>query len=192
MNEVVSLISDYSGIILGIIIPVIVFILCQIFKGNKEFHKILKTYPNIKDSILNDKNFIQNNNIILNLTDDKDKQISFIIKKYSKDFDDYLLKYEKELDDFQVKIEKFNIKSVKFKRKLIKIYIDEIIRLLNNKSAFITYDITIENVSTNPQIKHNISSKSKMWTSFNYINTLNYLQDEKEKDKLYLCKKLNF
>lgn len=155
---------------------IITFFINILFKRNKEFIQILKSFPLVsKDEI---------NNIGIN----SDKYYSE--KNIPKWFTDFLNDKKSSIDEFLAKLENFNCSKLKFNKKEITNFCENTIRLLKTRS----YDLEIsgyldlEGNLTNLTINTN----EFKWIAFNYLAVYNIINDKKKINKLYICRFLNF
>lgn len=147
-----------------------------LFRQNIEFHKILKSFPLISENKIN--------NGTKSTTD------LFTNIQISKEFTEFVETKRGELDEFLANLEKFNVSKLIFKKKEILSFINNAKRLLTPKSSNIQIDATID-VNTG-EVNTKMSGKSIEWCAFNYIMVVKIMKDQKNIDKLYVCKILNF
>lgn len=141
-----------------------------VFKQNIEFHKILQSFPLIS------KNRIEEGT--------KTTIDMFTNIQISEEFTDFVETKRGDLDEFLAKLEKFDETKLRFKKKEIISYINNIKRLLVSKSANIQFEI---NEATTKTV-----GKQFEWCAFNYIIVDKIMKEQKQLDKLYVCKILNF
>ena len=170
------------GIILTIVglfgIPSLYFgIRNFIFKQNIEFHKILKSFPLISENRINEGS--------------KTTVDIFTNIQISKELTEFVETKRGEVDEFLAKLEKFDETKLLFKKKEITSFILNIKRLLTSKAANIQVEATLN--LTTKEITTEITGKPFEWTAFNYIMVDKITkEEEKQVDKLFICKILNF
>lgn len=170
------------GIIITIIglfgIPSLYFgIKSVLFKQNIEFHKLLQSFPLISDNRINGG--------IKTTTND-----NFTKKQISKELTDFVDSKKGELDEFLARLEKFDVSKLKFKKKEITYFINNIKRLLMSKSSNIQIELSLEFKPSRVTTK--TSSKSFEWCASNYSMVSGVMDDQKQVNKLFICKMLNF
>lgn len=147
-----------------------------VFKQNIEFHKILQSFPLISENRIDDGT--------------KTTIDTFTNIQISKEFSEFVETKRGELDEFLAKLERFDESKLRFKKKEITSFINNTKRLLTSKAANIQIEATL-NIATK-EITTNTSGKSFEWSAFNYIMVDKIMKEEKQVDKLYVCKFLNF
>lgn len=147
-----------------------------IFKQNIEFHKILQSFPMISENRINDGS--------------KTTTDQLTNMKISKELTDFVDNKKGEFDEFLAKLEKFNVSKLRFKKQEITDFINNIKRLLTSKAANIKMDLYLD-YKTN-KITTNTSSEAIEWCAFNYIMVDKIMKDQKEVNKLFVCKIFNF
>lgn len=147
-----------------------------IFKYNIKFHKILKSFPLISQTRINDGSK-RTNNLFTNI-------------QISKELTAFVENKRGELDEFLAKLEKFDTSKLKFKKKEITDFTNNIKRLLTSKSANIEVEVAL-NLKTG-EVTTNTSSEPCEWHAFNYIIVAPMIEEVKQNDKLFVCKMLNF
>jgi len=147
-----------------------------VFKQNIEFHKILQSFPLISENRINDGSKTTINNYT---------QIQI-----SKELTNFADNKKVELDVFLAKLEKIDVSKLKFKKKEITDFINNIKRLLASKAANIQIESSLE-LKTN-KLTTSIGSESFEWCAFNYIMVDKIMKDQKQVDKMFICKILNF
>jgi hypothetical protein len=164
--------------ILGLFgIPTIYFgIRYLLFNHNVEFHKILKSFPLISENKLNNGN--------------KTTTDLFTNIQISKEFTEFVDIKRVDLDEFLAKLERFDTSKLIFKKKEITSFVNNIKRLLTSKASNIQIDATID-INTG-KVNTIMSGESIEWSAFNYIMVYNITKEQKNIDKLYVCKILNF
>lgn len=164
--------------ILGLFgIPTIYFgIRYLLFNHNVEFHKILKSFPLISE------------NRIGSGTETKIKDFTNI--QISKEFTEFVETKRVDLDEFLAKLERFDTSKLIFKKKEITSFVNNTKRLLTSKASNIKIDATID-INTG-EVNTRMIGKSIEWSAFNYIMVYNIMKEQKNIDKLYVCKILNF
>jgi hypothetical protein len=171
--ETILIILGLSGIT---ITSVLFGIRNFIFKKNIEFHKILQSFPLISENRINEGSKTTVNH--------------FTNIQISKELTEFVETKRGDVDEFLAKLENFDGTKLLFKKKEITSFINNIKRLLTSKVANIQFEATL-NITTK-EITTNTSGKSFEWTAFNYIMVDKIMKDEKQVDKLYICKFLNF
>jgi len=146
------------------------------FKQNVEFYKILKSFPLISESRIKDGT----KTTIDNLTN----------IHISEEFTEFVETKKGELDEFLVKLERFDSSKLIFKKKEITLFINNIKRLLTSKAFNIQIETSL-NIDKK-EINMNTISKSFEWSAFNYVMIDKIIKDQKNIDKLFVCKILNF
>jgi len=147
-----------------------------LFKQNVEFHKILKSFPLISENRINDGTKTTTN-IFTNI-------------QISKEFTEFVETKRGELDEFLTKLERFDSSKLIFKKKEISSFINNTKRLLTSKATKIQVE-AILNIETK-EITTNSTGKSIEWNAFNYILIDKIMKEQKNIDKLFICKFLNY
>jgi hypothetical protein len=163
--------------ILGVgIISIFTWVKKLVFKHNIEFHKILGSFPMISEHRIN-----EGTKTIVN---------DFTEIQISKELTEFAESKKGDLDEFLARLEKFDESKLRFKKKEITIFIQNIKRLLVSKSTNITLEGTLD-IKTN-EMNAEINGKSFEWTAFNYYIINKIMNDQKKINELYVCKKLKF
>lgn len=152
-----------------------------LFKQNIEFHKILQSFPLISENRIKEGSKTSGN--VLRLDYLHTIQIS-------KELTDFVDSKKGELDEFLAKLEKLDISKLKFKKKEITSFINNIKRLLTSKASNIQIESSLE-FNTN-KITTNTKSEPVEWSAFNYIMVDKVMKDKTQVNKLFVFKILNF
>lgn len=147
-----------------------------IFKRNIEFHKILQSFPLISEHRIN------------NGTKTTDNDFRTI--EISEEFTKFLDSKRGDIDKFLAKIEQFDVSKLKFKKKEITSFINNIKRLLISKSLNTTIISTLD--LDTKEFNTKIEGKPFEWTAFNYYLVNEIIKDQDNINKLYICKFLKF
>lgn len=163
--------------ILGIgILSIFTWIKKLIFKRNIEFYKIVHSFPEISEHRIND-----GTKTIVN---------DFTNIQISKEFTEFVENKRGDIDEFLAKIEKFDTSKLRFKKKEITSFINNIKRLLISKSSNITIKGTLD--LNTKEFSTEMEGKPFEWTAFNYILVDKIMKDQENTDKLFICKLLKF
>jgi hypothetical protein len=163
-----------SGLLGVSVVTVVTGASKYIFSKNIEFHKILNSFPLISNDRLN--KVITTSGVI-------NTNVSI-----PKDFTDFVELKKVEPDEFLAKLENFDSSKLKFKKKVIISFINNLKRLLISKASEIEIH-SVVNIKTG-EITNTYKSKPIEWTAYNYYNAFKIINESK--NELYLFKIFGF